>query len=56
MMPSRIGTKGITVPLKNRQNYWVLALVYIVIGNTEAKGKQRFLKKSRKKLSLPPAY
>jgi hypothetical protein len=27
MMPSRIGTKGITLPLKNQQNYWVLTLV-----------------------------
>jgi hypothetical protein len=27
MIPSRIGTKGITVPLENQQNYWVLTLV-----------------------------
>jgi hypothetical protein len=26
MIPSRIGTKGITVPLENQQNYWVLTL------------------------------
>jgi hypothetical protein len=27
MIPSRIGTKGITVPLENQQNYWVLTLI-----------------------------
>jgi hypothetical protein len=29
MIPSRIGTKGITVPLENQQNYWVLTLVSV---------------------------
>jgi hypothetical protein len=29
MIPSRIGTKGITVPLENQQNYWVLTLILV---------------------------
>uniref|UniRef100_UPI001B80C184 hypothetical protein n=1 Tax=Acidocella facilis TaxID=525 RepID=UPI001B80C184 len=32
MIPSRIGTKGITLPLENQQNYWVLTLVMSEFG------------------------